>query len=92
MLADVPILRGETEDYSQQPSFPIRIPAQPAATADMLMYAEVVCYYCDEDGACRMQGLVFEVPLVIGPEKEQDCPTNRQSAREHILKYLIEIP
>ena len=54
-------------DLTKQPSFTLHLPERMAdKQTDVLL--ECSLFYCGDDGACRMKGLVFSQPVVITQE------------------------
>ena len=90
ILPGLPEPRGSTEDYSHQPSFVLHPPTDPCSDDDpVFVDVECVSYYCDDDGACRMKALVFEVPLVSSAKSQDNRLTGNTT---HMLHYVISVP
>ena len=84
LLGTVCEWHGETDDYTNQPTFHLSVPTGKGCTR-IPIKVECVLYYCDDDGACRMRGLVFDVILDITTGVEN----NNLQQVEHTLHYDV---
>ena len=59
--------KSQLESLEHQPVLSFHLPTE-LEDKHMNIDVECVLYYCGEDGACRMKGLVFEQPVWVTKE------------------------